>query len=214
MNDQIQIENVSQLLKNSFANSGAPFNKKERINFAYKYWNLTDYEIEDLFTLIASEMKKDISFSEMHHYYLLLNDLIKFIKKEKAGASLRYTKGLIEKDIQTINIAANYSKEKGGWLHKYDIEKEFNVDWSKRLSLPVYYSYLTKDGGEVKMNYQTVESVLETLNDNNIPLAECIVKNSFHHYAFGTLDDYINNLHDNDEKIKQIENKVLKKHIK
>ena len=94
MNDQIQIENVSQLLKNSFTNSGAPFNKKERINFAYKYWNLTDYEIEDLFTLIASETKKDISFSEMNNYYLLLNDLIKFINKEKAGAT-RYTKGLI-----------------------------------------------------------------------------------------------------------------------
>ena len=70
MNDQIQIENVSQLLKNSFTNSGAPFNKKERINFAYKYWNLTDYEIEDLFTLIASEAKKDISFSEMNNYYV------------------------------------------------------------------------------------------------------------------------------------------------
>ncbi len=214
MNDE-QIKNILELIDNTKAAKRTFYDKNDKINFAYQYWMLSgENSIEDLIALIAKERsniqltnKKNIAMN--NEYMNIQYKLINFLEKQKVTQIQKFRKDMIvDNELLEINKTVDYIKRNSYWLSLYDFENAFLANCGRKNSFPVFYSYMV-DGKEIKIDFIALNNIEKTLKENNVPIANCIVKESFHHYAFGSLNDYMKKLHKYDENIEKI-----KRHIR
>ena len=211
----MQIEYVEMLINKTEGICKKKFNKLEKIDFAYKYWNLSnEYGIEDLFVILSKE-RSNLNLNsgdgtiKNNHYKEIQSNLFKFMDRQRTFIPLRFKHEMLKNNnVNLINNALKSTKKNGGWLSLYDIDKSFEIDLHNKISFPVYYSYIVNNN-EININYITAKEILKKLGENNIPIANCIVKESFHSYAVGELDEYIKTLHKNDKDIDKIKEKTL-----
>lgn len=213
----LEIESINRLINKNKIVLKSGLNKQEKINFAYDYWNLSNgNSLEDLFIIISENRQKldtnnSKELKQNKNYIDIQFNLFRFMNMQRDYWMQRINKGKIHSnEIETIKKALEYYKNNPSWLSLYDIDEEFKINPNKKYKFPVNTSYII-NGNEVKINYNVIEKILSKLNSNNIPIANCIVKESFHQYALGELDQYMLKLHKNDNDITKIKKEAIKK---
>ncbi len=213
----LEIECINRLINKNKIVLKNGLNKQEKINFAYNYWNLSNgNSLEDLLITISENRQKldtnnSKALKQNKNYTEIQFNLFNFMNIQRDYWMQRINKEKIQSnEIETIKKALEYYKNNPAWLSLYDIDKEFKINLDKKYKFPVNTSYII-NGNEVKINYNVIEKILSKLNSNNIPIANCIVKESFHQYALGELDQYMLELHKNDNVIAKIKKEAIKK---
>ena len=175
-----EIKDVCELIQNS----GTKILKKDaRINFAYKYWNITDKDLTELYEILIKS-----HFERKPKSITILGDFMdeqKITNYRTFGADMKYR--TLENTLKTTEKVKN----NGNWLSLYDIEREFNP--TSTHSNPILYSYLV-DGDKFTIDKDRANDILGILMENDVPTAKCIVTGSFREYANGNIDEYVKTL--------------------
>ena len=177
-NTQETIQEVIKLIKTS---SKRRFRKKEKLSFAYSYWNLSNQDITDLYIFLAHNKSRENA--------KLASIIGTFIDDQYITEYRKFYKGLFEQDEQTISKVISNIKTNGNWLSLYDTEREFTPKSTH--TSPITYSYLIKNNNVLTIDKNRANKILGILMDANIPTAKCIVTASFPYYAHNDMDTYI-----------------------
>lgn len=172
------IQKVIELIQNS---SKHKFRKNEKINFAYKYWNITDKDIIDLYQYLAENKSKENA--------RLARTLSLFIDDQDITNYRKFYNGLYHEDIAKIKQITSNIKTNGNWLSLYNEEIEFTPKSSH--TSPTIYSYMLENDQILTIDRDKANKILGILMEANIPTAKCIVTASFPYYAHDNMDTYI-----------------------
>lgn len=200
MND-LNIKMITKLIDDSNDSRFRKFNLEQKINFSYMYWKISpDKDILDVYKDILIEKKNNSD--KLPRNLLLQKQKIRNFINVQGITRFSFNELFEEYDIETISKRIEDIKNYGNWLGKYDIEKSF--DSNNKFGNPVYYSYLLPNGDTFKINKKTANEVIQILEENKVPTTNKIVKEGFRYYANDIIDEYIESLHKNDEKIKRL----------
>lgn len=188
------MENIKVIGKLIEVNNGSHrvLTGQKRLDFAYQYGQFTTSDITDLCNYAFDH--SDIARSII---------LVKFVNTQKfskyPSISPESLKNL-SADVfhrQMANI-----KKQEYWLKLYDEEQHHYDDFNRKF--PIQYSYIRKDGSTLKVDKSVANTIIGILAENDIPLIDCLVKGGFQAYANETIDDYMSELKQNDNKIKRL----------
>lgn len=177
----IDIKQVCKLIKTK---AKGKLRKKDKIAFAYQYWNITDQDIVDLYNYLAqNQPRNSVNFART------LGD---FMDNQGITPYRKFYSSFFEENINTIMKATTPIKTNGNWLSLYNLEAEFNAKSTH--SNPIIYSYLTPNDNIIKIDKGRAKQILGILMENNIPTAKCIVTGSFPYYVKDEMSSYIKRL--------------------
>ena len=157
------------------------FRKNEKINFAYKYWNLTDKDMIDLYQYLAENKSKENE--------KLARTLGLFIDDQYITNYRKFYNGLYHESSSKIDQITSSIKTNGNWLSLYNEDVEFTPKSSH--TSPIIYSYMLKNGQTLTIDKAKASKILGILTEANIPAAKCIVTASFPYFANDNMDTYI-----------------------
>lgn len=168
---------------------GTKFYKKQKINFAYNFYNeignvsILDVLKKAIDTNSAEERKKIVGFigangltrklPDMNNEY---NDTFKFYAKD------------LSKESTFHCFAHRYDQH--NWLEEYDIDFEYGCD-NIRIKSPTIISMLDKNGNRVIIDKEMAQKIKTVLTQNNIFPAHQIVKLGFGPYIKEEFNEYI-----------------------
>ena len=185
MKNEIQrAHSVCELIKETNGLKNQRFNRDKKIEFAYKYWNLSSEDITELYDHLAEIYSTESA--------KLARTIGAFIDNQGITNIRRFNVSFFDQKLETIQNTTAKIRANGNWLSLYDIEKEFTPQ-SKHQN-PIRYSCLTQDGNIFRIDQDRASDILGILVDENIPTAKCIVTGSFREYANGNIDEYVKTL--------------------
>lgn len=201
-NKMNEIEQVLTLISNARIYSQRVLSREEKVNFAYKYWNLTTDDITELYEFLAY-LHKSIKSDRVDKDIKSLGYGINNLKLANLGY---FTHDFCERNMDSITRVTTKIRDNGNWLSKFNLELEFS---GKDMIRPVIYSYQTPKN-LVTIDREKASEIVGMLTDKSIPLASCIVKSAYPHFAHDTMTEYIEQLHKNDKDLEKIKQAVKK----
>ena len=182
MKTEIQrAQTVCELIKETNGLKSKKFNKDKKIEFAYKYWNLSFEDITELYDHLAEIYSTESA--------KLARTIGAFIDNQGITNIRRFNVSFFDQKLETIQNTTAKIRANGNWLSLYDIEREFAKQSTHQN--PIRYSCLTQDGNIFRIDRDRANEILGILIDENIPTAKCIVTSSFPYYARNDMDTYI-----------------------
>ena len=178
--NRCEIKSVCELIKSA----GTKRLKKEgRINFAYKYWNITDKDLTELYEILIKS-----HWERKPNSITIIGDFLdeqQITNYRTFGTDAKFRS--LENTLKTTEKVRN----NGNWLSLYNIEREFTP--ASTHSYPLLYSYLV-NGEKFTIDKHRANEVLGILMENDIPTAKCIVTGSFPYYTQDNIDTFIKKL--------------------
>lgn len=167
--------------------------EKEKIKFSQMYHGIFgDTKIVNILgdCLVDDDQKQTI------YRFICCNGLTKKARYllQENGRHAFYSTNISDKAFE--GILKNY--DDNNWLEEYDVEKQFDVSNARKM--PIIFNYLKKDGSAVTINKECAKAIKSKLEENGIYPSRCVVEGAFRHFAYDTLDDYIKEISDADEK--------------
>ena len=175
-----EIKDVCELIQKSGTRK---LKKDARIKFAYKYWNITDKDLTELYEILIKS-----HFERKPKSITILGEFMddqRITNYRTFGADMRY------RSLENVLKITEKIRNNGNWLSLYDTEREFNP--TSTHSNPIIYSYLV-DGDKFTIDKDRANQVLGILMENDVPTAKCIVTGSFPYYAQNDMDAFIKKL--------------------
>lgn len=175
---------VCDLIQSEQGTRYKKFNRKQKIDFAYKYWTSNSEDITELYGNLAEYNSPKTTE--------LAKTIADFIDYQGITPIRRFGINFFNQKSEDIQAAIAKVKINGNWLSQYDLEREFTKQ--DKSQNPIRYSYLKKDGSILIIDKEKAHEILGILIDENIPTAKCIVTGSFMPYANGSIDEYVKTL--------------------
>ena len=175
------IQNVCDLITKA---SKYKFRKKEKIDFANKYWQISEEEITDLYYYLAQNPSK-----KNKQLARIIGD---FVDAQSITYYRTFNKAFYHQELNSILDLTKKIKENGNWLSLYNLEREFTPKSTH--TSPITYSYILQGDEVLTIDKNRANEILGILMDANIPTAKIIVTSSFPYYAKDDMNTYIKSL--------------------
>ncbi len=176
-----RIKQVCDLINQSAIPRSKKLNRKQQIDFAYKYWTGNPEDLTELYDYLAQNYT--IQNEKLAHI------IGEFINNQQIVTIKKFSNTFYNGSLENILKTTAQVRENGNWLSKYNTEREFTPTAAHRF--PTIYSYLTNSGEKFVIDENAANNILGILVESNIPTAKCIVLSSFPYYAHDDMDTYI-----------------------
>lgn len=165
---------------------GKKITQEQKIKFVSLAYMTGVYdELDDIYIYLETEKKKDRSDEKLERVRMFLYHS-GFKKYNEFGVKAS------SKDSKIVR-SMGFSDYGVKWLNKYNIESEFKPTANDSTKC---FSFLNENGEIVSIDRETAQNIVSILEETNIPLFHCIVKEAFKAYANENLNIFISEYED------------------
>ncbi len=174
-------ENIRKLINQKSKPRKYKLKKDEKLDFAYKYWHLTDKELPDIYYELAKEYSEQTAKAA--------HEIGTFMDNQEITTIPIFQMDLFDRPLSFIEYSMKRVKNNGNWLSQYNLDREFEDQ--DEYNHPIIYRYLKEDKSIFTIDKKHASKVLGILIEEDVPTAKCIVTGAFPYYANDNMDEYI-----------------------